>query len=54
MGDGAFTCPQMSEDRFRMGRDGFVQAVVLRGASMALCSKHELQETFLQSLLTPG
>jgi hypothetical protein len=30
-----------------MGWDGFVQAVVLRGATIALWSKHE--STFLQS-----
>jgi hypothetical protein len=34
-----------SEDRLRRGREGFAQATVLRGVSVALWSKHESQKT---------
>jgi chorismate mutase len=40
----------MSEEKFNSGRDAFVQAVVLRGAIMALWSKHESQETLFTKL----
>jgi hypothetical protein len=33
--------PRGQEDRLRRGREGFAQAVVLRGAVLALWSKHE-------------
>jgi hypothetical protein len=39
----------MSEDIFSKGRDGFVQAMVLRGATLALWSKNESQEAFSPS-----
>jgi hypothetical protein len=37
----------MYEDGFIGGRDGFVQAVLLQGAGVALWSKHESQDFFL-------
>jgi hypothetical protein len=40
----------MSKERFSRGRDSFVQAVVLRGATLALWSEHESQETFFTEL----
>jgi hypothetical protein len=37
----------MFEDMSMKGRDAVRQAMVLRGAAMALWSKHDSQETFL-------
>jgi hypothetical protein len=37
---------QRIEERLKRGREGFAHAVVLRGADVALCSKHESQEHF--------
>jgi hypothetical protein len=42
------------EDRFIMGRGGIVQAGVLRGALVALWSKHESQEIFITELANAG
>jgi hypothetical protein len=54
MGDGTFTGPQISEERFDTGREGFVQGVVLRGAAVALWSKHVSQETLFIDLANAG
>jgi hypothetical protein len=45
MWDWTLTKPQMYEELFNRGRDGFMQPVVLPGAAVALWSKHESQET---------
>jgi hypothetical protein len=54
MRGGDINWPQRSEDVLRRGREGFAQAVVLRGAAMALWSKHESQQTFLTELSNAG
>jgi hypothetical protein len=51
MWGGTFTEPQRPKDSFNKGRDGFAQIVVLRGATSALWSKTESQETVF-TLLT--
>jgi hypothetical protein len=41
---------QRSGDMFMRGRDGSAQALVLRGATVALWSKLDSQETFFTQL----
>jgi hypothetical protein len=44
-GNGTFTWPKMSDERFMRGRGGFAQKEMFRGAAPALFSKQGLQET---------
>jgi ABC-type xylose transport system substrate-binding protein len=44
----------MSKERFNRGRDGFMEGVVLRGATVALWSKQESQETLVTKLANVG
>jgi hypothetical protein len=43
--EGTLIGPQRLEDMLTRGREGFAQAALLRGAAVALWSKHESQKT---------